>query len=583
MLYPQLNKTRNLLSLDGLWAFAPDPNNIGETENWYDGLPPDCTRDIFVPASWNEQYDDLYNFHGVGWYERKLDLPPGFGTGEERIFLRVGSVFQRARVWVNGQFCGEYNNPHLPFEFEPGSYLQSSREIRIIIRVDAAIAPDDLPPAIYHGAEPKPDAWQADQYPAAAYDFFPYGGIHRPVYLYTTASTFIRDIEVQTEISGRVRYKITLSEAADLTVRINSAGQTTEYKLSNEASASGQFEIANPRLWQPADPFLYNMKVQLWDAAKLLDEYNLVYGVREIKVEGGKLLLNGQSLFLKGFGKHEDFDILGKGLNLGVLVRDFDLLKWVGANSVRTSHYPYAEEFLDYADRHGLLVIDETPFVGLREHLFTPEKLAQAKTVIGELIARDKNHPSVIMWSLANEPFVESERGAEFFREMYEFARDRDAARPIIYAAHLTPAFNRGLQYYDLICLNQYHGWYTLPGQLDKGVAQFEKTIEEFWQTFQKPILISEFGADALAGVHSTRDQMFSEEYQAEFIAKYYELITSKEYCIGAHVWCFADFRTPQHYTRVVNNRKGVFTRDRQPKLAAHLLRQLWSTSELPY
>jgi beta-glucuronidase len=577
MLYPQLNKTRNLLSLDGLWTFAPDLDQTGETERWYDSLPPDRTREIFVPASWNEQYDDLYHFHGVGWYERQIELPPGFGISGERIFLRVGSVFQRARVWVNGQFCGEYNNPHLPFEFEVNQYLQNSREIRVTLRVDATIAPDDLPPAIYHGAQPKADAEQADQYPAAAYDFFPYGGVHRPVYLYTTAPTFIQDLEIQTEISGNVRYKITLNASANLTLRVSSAGQTAEHPLNSEASASGQFEIANPRLWQPDDPFLYTLNVQLRGAAKLVDEYRLAYGVREIKIEGGKLLLNGQPVFLKGFGKHEDFDILGKGLNPGVLVRDFDLLKWIGANSVRTSHYPYAEEFLDYADRHGLLVIDETPFVGLREHLFTPEKLAEAKTVISELIARDKNHPSVIMWSLANEPFVESERGAEFFRDMYRHARDLDATRPIIYAAHLDIAHNRGMKYYDMICLNQYHGWYTQPGQLDKGVAQFEKTIEEFWQTFQKPVLISEFGADALAGVHSTRQQMFSEEYQAEFIAKYYELIRSKEYCIGAHVWCFADFRTPQHYTRVVNNRKGVFTRDRQPKVAAHLLRRLWN------
>jgi beta-glucuronidase len=368
-----------------------------------------------------------------------------------------------------------------------------------------------------------------------------------------------------------------LNQASGLDMRISTNNQEHWHSLQQQATYAGTFRISEPQLWSLEQPTLHNLNVQLYNKdGVLVDEYDLSYGIREIRLQNGQLLLNGQAIFLKGFGKHEDIDTLGKGLSMGTIVRDFGLLKWVGANSVRTSHYPYAEEFLDYADRNGILVIAETPLVGLCERLYRPDVLERSLQIIDQMVKRDQNHPSVIAWSLANEPRIDSENGRAFFKAMYDYTKELDSSRPIMFVANLQPANNKGMEYYDLVGLNRYHGWYEMPGQLDIAIATLSHTLDEFHNAFAKPIIVTEFGADALAGQHSIVPVMFSEEYQAEFIAGYYKTICAKSYCIGSHIWAFADFRTAQHTTRIINNNKGVFTRERQPKLAAHLLRQLW-------
>jgi len=572
MLYPQRNAARDMIDLSGIWRCAPDPDDQGVAGRWFDDLTVD--REIAVPASWNEQYDDLYHYHGILWYAREVVLPPRWRG--EQIVLRFGSVFYHATVWVNGSLCGEHSGGHLPFESDITDRAQLGMANRIVVRVDATLHTDQLPPAT---ANPN-DASIGfrGQFPPVAYDFFPYGGIHRPVYVYTTAATCVTDITITTTLHEQhadVHYRLAFRTPVPATVMVETASQQQVHTLTTAEAITGTLTLREPHLWQPHDPYLYTFSVRI-TGRDLIDEYHQPFGLRAVQIEGDRLLINGEPIFLKGFGKHEDMAISGKGLNLPSIVKDFDLLRWIGANSVRSSHYPYAEEFLDYADRHGILVIAETPFVGLNERLYTPEMLAQACGVISEMVQRDKNHPSVIMWSLANEPRVETEAGEQFFKAMSAHARTLDPTRPITYAAHLEPEHNRGMQHYDLVCLNKYYGWYELPGQLDHAGAALDACLERFRAAFGKPILVSEFGADAVAGMHAGYDQLFTEEYQATLIETYLRVIGTKPYCIGAHVWAFADFRTAQVYTRVMDNRKGVFTRDRQPKLAAHLLRRLW-------
>lgn len=241
--------------------------------------------------------------------------------------------------------------------------------------------------------------------------------------------------------------------------------------------------------------------------------------------------MNNKEIFLNGFGKHEDFHIIGKGFNHAVMVEDFELMKWIGANSFRTSHYPYDENILDMADREGILVIAETPFVGLNSRNYTKEILNKAVSVIGEMIKRDKNHPSIIMWSLANEPIVETDDGEQFFKVMAETARCLDDTRPITYVSFLEPEQNRGMKYYDIICINKYYGWYEYPGQIDESLSEFIKCTDRFYNTFNKGIILTEFGADAIAGIHTNPPQMFSEEYQSKMIKEQYELFKKTIVC----------------------------------------------------
>jgi beta-glucuronidase len=310
-------------------------------------------------------------------------------------------------------------------------------------------------------------------------------------------------------------------------------------------------------------------------------------------VRGSQILLNGQPVLLKGFGKHEDFPIHGKGLDLPVLVRDFELLKWIGANSFRTSHYPYSEEAMMLADEYGFLVIAETPGVSL-VFMDPPEvieaRYRQLAADFSAMVARDKNHPCIILWSLANEPIPKPfhttndapagavEAGRAFFARLFAHARSLDRTRPVaLVSVHNGPPEWVGQG--DVICTNSYNGWYAASGRLDVAAETLERELEALRARHgDKPVIFTEFGADALAGMHAQPPEMWSEEYQAELIELYWRTLRKHPYVVGAHPWAFADFKTPQSIMRVgALNQKGVFTRDRRPKLAATRLRALWN------
>jgi beta-glucuronidase len=320
----------------------------------------------------------------------------------------------------------------------------------------------------------------------------------------------------------------------------------------------------------------------------VLDQYDEQFGFREIRVDGGRLLLNGEPLYLVGFGKHEDLPLTGRGRHLAGYVKDMELLRWIGANSFRTSHYPYDEDLIRLADRLGFLVIDEVPAVSLgfwsdRFEDLQP-LLENHRRALSDLIERDRNHPSVILWSIANEPNLwnepdyQNETSRRYFEELYRHTRSLDTTRPVI--SITVPAFGAddvALSACDVIGINRYYGWYTDPSNLQAVRDKMNAELDVIYERHRKPIVVTEFGADTIEGIHSTTLQMFSEEFQTAFLQVYGEVISSKPFCAGEHVWNFSDFRTPQNHRRVVMNKKGVFTRTREPKGAAFALRARWT------
>ena len=568
-----MNQYRDLITLDGFWDFCKDEDAKGIENRWFEQIPKG--REIAVPASINEQCSDLMDYFGMCWFEKDIYLPKSFEG--KKVYLRFGSVTGKCTVWVNSSKVAYHEGAHLPFECEISEYL-SNGENKIVVLSDNRLDPWALPPAAMLSREGREGFFVT--YPAVTYDFFPYSGIHRSVYLYTTSEKRIEDITIKTIIDGdraKVEYKVEVSKGTKGIISVQVDNQNWKREIKTEDSGvCGYIEIMNPRLWDIDQPNLYQMKVRLEMDNEVVDEYIQPFGIRSIKVEGNKLLLNGKEIYLRGFGKHEDFQVLGKGFHPSLVVKDFALMDWIGANSFRTSHYPYDENVLDYADRHGILVIDETPLVGLNQRMYTDEILAKSKGLIRDLIQRDKNHPSVIMWSMANEPNAKSNEADRFFFELQKFTKECDNTRPITYVAYNEPEDNRALQYCDVVCINKYFGWYVMPGQPEEALKKFSECLDYYYETFHKPIIVAEFGADAIAGIHFEPARVFSEEYQSEILEKQCQLIESKEYTIGTHVWTFADFMVGQSYSRVLFNRKGVFTRDRQPKLAAHMLRRLW-------
>jgi beta-glucuronidase len=416
------------------------------------------------------------------------------------------------------------------------------------------------------------------------------------VLLFTTPDVHLKDVTVKTSLDGMVSIDLEASAPwsgkASVTISDDKVEQKGSATLSG-GKGSTVVALKGARPWSPEDPHLYTLTIRLENGATP-DEYALKIGVRTIEAKGDKLLLNGKPVFLRGFGKHEDFILHGRGLDLAVLVRDFELLKWIGANSFRTSHYPYSEEALQLADEYGFLVIDETPAVS--QVFSDPQPVVDTRQrhlagVIDELIARDRNHPCVILWSVANEPITKPfqtlddapadsvAKGTAFFKPLFEQVRRLDPTRPVaLVSVQGGPSEWVGLG--DVICTNSYDGWYGISGNLPEAEKVLTNELETLRERHgDKPIVLTEFGADAVAGGHSQPAEMWTEDYQAELIAMYLRVAARYPYVIGTHPWAFADFKTSESIMRVEGmNFKGVFTRDRRPKRAAHLLRQAWTS-----
>jgi beta-glucuronidase len=572
MLYPQSNPFRQCINLSGFWDFRFDPDGKGEQVGWGEGFT--GGRPIAVLASWNDQFEDWRDYLGPAWYQTRFDLP--WGWKERQVHLRFGSVNYFAEVWLNGTRLGQHEGGHLPFEFDVTPHVQPEENV-LVVRVEGELAPDRVPPGNAPGPAEQ-SLWI--RYPATSFDFFPFCGIHRPVLLYTTPHDAIADLTVVTEIEGgdglvRVRLECADEAAARFTVRRPDIEILAEGPASDEAV----LVVPDAALWSPASPHLYNLTIELTDDGSIFDRYALSIGIRSIVVDGDALLLNGQPVILKGFGRHEDFPVTGRGLVPAVIVKDYALMKWVGANSFRTTHYPYSDQMMDLADRLGFLVIDETPAVGLFfDQNGLERRLALCRQYTQEMIARDKNRPSVIMWSLANEPHSRHPAAKAFFRELYDLAKSLDSTRPVTLVSHVGVGEEEAFEFCDVVCLNRYYGWYSQPGRLVEGCALLSEELDALHAKYPKPLLLTEFGADTIPGCHAQPPEMFSEEYQAEMLTRYIEVLSNKPWVVGQHVWNLCDFKTVQSVLRFGGmNMKGVFTRDRRPKLAAHRLRELWT------
>ena len=580
MLYPQQNTIRRLLGLDGIWSFRTDPDQVGEAQGWTQSVP--GARQLAVPGSWNEQVPDLANYFGLAWYQRSVAIPAEWAG--QPIRLRIGSVNNKVRVWVNGQLAGERLDPYLPCDLDISPWVNPGEDNTLVLQVDATLDPWMLPPASL--VENEGRVGFMNSLPAVPFDFFPYAGIHRSVQVYTTGKPRIDRIDVNTvsiaEDSAELQITVDMAEPFHGTLECGVEDLAVSVTASGEQTLSAKLTVPSPRIWAIGKGELYTLEVTAEEREGFRDCYRQRFGIRTVAVEGDHFLLNGEPVFFRGFGKHEDFHVVGKGHVDALVVRDFELLKWTHANSFRTSHYPYAEAWLDYADREGILVIDETPFVGLNTRMYRDETLERAKGIICDLIRRDSHHPCVVMWSLANEPNCDpgDSNATRFFKELARCARSMDGFRPITYVAHKEPENNEALRDYDIVCLNKYYGWYTGPGLIDETLSAFRDCLQRFRDAFGKPVFLAEFGADAIDGLHRLPGELFTEEYQSEIIEKQYQLVRDLPWCVGAHVWAFADFKTAQSITRIVFNRKGVFTRERQPKGAAHTIRQMWGAEE---
>ncbi len=591
MLKPVENQFRERKSLNGLWQFSVDHRAEGYQQQWW-LQPLTDAREIPVPSSYNDIFPEAEIRDHVGdvWYQTQTFIPVGWKN--QRIVLRFDAATHRGTVWVNDIQVMEHQGGYTPFETDISDYVEAGKSCRVTICVNNVLSWETIPPG---QVLTQPDGRLKQQY---FHDFFNYAGLHRSVWLYTTPKSHIDDVTVVTEfdgVNGVVDYRVTSIGNGVVSVRLTDA---EGYDVASADGYQGRLQVHNATPWQPGKAYLYTLSVSFTDAAGIGDTYQLSVGIRSVKVEGKRFLINGKPFYFTGFGKHEDSDLRGKAHDDVMMVHDFELMNWIGANSFRTSHYPYAEEVLDYADRHGIVVINETAAVGLNmvigktlnpqvvepKELYSEEGISLATqqahlAAIRELIARDKNHPCVVAWSITNEPDSSPDNAYDYFKPLVDETRRLDPNRPVTYASvmFVNAEKDKIAALFDVICLNRYFGWYTDAGDLKAAERMLESDLRAWEEKYGVPLIITEYGADTMMVLRSVVPSMWTEEFQMEFLNMYHRVFDRVESVVGEQVWNFADFATSQGIIRVGGNKKGIFSRDRRPKASAYTLRLRWN------
>ncbi|XP_069689811.1 beta-glucuronidase-like [Periplaneta americana] len=605
ILYPIESESRTTHTLDGIWDFLladPTDSAIGHREGWYKQQLKLTGRTIPmpVPSSYNDITEDkeVRDHVGVVWYDRTFYPPKLWNSNDLKVWLRFASVHYAADVYINGELVVSHAGGHIPFQTEVTSVLMYGQKNLISVAVNNTLTDSTVPQGKLDYLETDNGTQVVQTY---TFDFFNYAGIHRSVLLYTTPSVYIDDIDINTDINGDtgiITYNVTVggNPSGLPTATVSLLDRDGNYVLQDVAGLEGKLEVPQAKLWWPylmdPDPaYLYTLEVRLSSEDGIAEDlYRLPVGIRKIAWNSTSVTINGRPIYMRGFGRHEDSNIRGKGLDFPLIARDYNLIKWLGANAYRTSHYPYAEEIMDFADREGIMIIDECPGIdiGRSPSNFNEDVLEAHKTALTRLYNRDKNRPSVIMWSVANEAVTEGSEAESYFGSVTSHIKSLDSSRPITMAMRDTYDIDSTGQFLDVIAFNRYNAWYINPGRTDTIITNVMSEARNWFNKYKKPIIITEYGADTMSGLHATPEYIWSEEYQVLLLSKHFEAfdrLREEGYFIGEMIWNYADFNTDQYnyysFMRVGGNKKGIFTRERQPKASAHLLRKrYWAVAQ---
>ena len=516
----------------------------------------DHSPSLTVPGDWNSQNDKLLYYEGTVWYRQKFGYTPAAGT---RQFIHFGAANYEAHVYLNGKKLGVHIGGFTPFQFEvTGKLLPTGNSL--VVRVNNQRHPEGVP--------------------TVNTDWWNYGGLTRDVTLLETPVLFIRDytLTLQRGTADRVTGFVQLDHyQGDQKVTLG----IPELKFFTDAaidrSGRAQFDFTVPGLvrWSPANPKLYTVTLST-DGDHLTEKL----GFRTIETHGQDILLNGESVFLRGICLHDENPLRGGRTTTEAEARQ--LLGWakeLGCNFVRLAHYPHNDYTARIADELGLMLWAEVP-VYWTIHWEDPGTLRNAENQLNELIARDKNRASVIIWSMANETPVSPAR-TEFLTKLATMTRGLDPTRLISAAmeVHADPAdINTKIvedplaEVTDLCSFNQYTGWYV---GVPADCAKVKWVVK-----YDKPVLISEFGGDALQGMHGDKLTRFTEEYQEDLYRQSLPMLEKIPQLRGMTPWILCDFRSPRRVLPNVQdgwNRKGLIGENGTRKKAFYILQQFYA------
>ena len=558
---------RQTMNLAGRWQTIIDPYETGyydyryepRTDGYFANTKPkspsdlveydfDTAQQLDVPGDWNSQDERLLFYEGTVWYKKSFDYQKKVHT---RLFVYFGAANYQADVYLNGQKLGRHEGGFTPFNFELTSLVRDKDNF-LIVKVD--------------------NKRRRDAVPTLNTDWWNYGGLTREVVLIEVPDTFIQDYFLQLkkgstdEIAGWVRIN---NAGAGKAVTIEIPEARVKRTVTTDANGYAPVSFrARLDLWSPENPKLYEVKL-----ATDADAVSERIGFRSLETRGNEILLNGKSIFLRGICIHEESPLRG-----GRAFSEDDarmLLTWakeLGSNFVRLAHYPHNEHMTRLADEMGIMVWSEIP-VYWTILWDNPEAFTNARNQLGESITRDKNKASVILWSVANETPVSAARN-KFLKGLIDHARSLDPTRLLTaanerrYADPNTQVVDDPLgEYLDVLGCNEYVGWYDgLP----------EKADRLTWKTTQnKPLVISEFGADALFGHHGDKSVRWTEEYQRDVYEHQISMLKKIPSLRGISPWILTDFRSPRRpLPRIQDfyNRKGLISSRGERKQAFYIL-----------
>ena len=567
---------RDTVSLNGAWHSIIDPYDTGlytfHNEVRKDGfylngaaqpgsdqlVEYDFAKSptLKVPGDWNTQKAELLYYEGLVWYQRSFDFQP---KAHHRTFLHIGAANYKAMIWINGQHVCDHEGGFTSFDCESTQQLHAGKNF-IVVAVD--------------------DMRQADGVPTANTDWFNYGGLTRDVALVDVTDSFIDDYDLhlnheRTEVVGWVHVQNGKPGTA-ITVAIPEANLSVTSTLNSGGKASIQIPASSLELWSPEHPKLYRVSLSAGD-----DKLEDAMGFRTIETDGQNILLNGSPIFLRGISIHAEAPFRGGRANNDKDVET--LLDWaheLGCNYVRLAHYPHDQRMTRAADRMGIMVWSEIT-VYWAEHFEDPVVLHKAQQQLNEEIRRDRDKASVILWSIANETPNTPER-TQFLKTLAENTRALDSSR-LVTAALLVRT--EGHDKYvddslasslDVIGVNEYIGWY------EERPEDADTTV---WHSnYNKPMIVSEFGADAKAGLHGPVTKRWTEEYQANVFRHQIAMLNRIPQLRGMSPWVLMDFRSPRRMLPGMEdgfNRKGLVSNLGVKKQAFTVLQKAYGDKEL--
>ena len=511
-----------------------------------------------VPGDWNTQEPTLFRFEGVVWYQRDFDYVPKPGT---RSFLHVGAANYRSVAWVNGMRVCEHEGGFTPFDCEITKAAHAGANA-VVIAVDSTRHQDDIP--------------------SVSYDWFNYGGITRDVSLVTVPAHFIDDYDVHLKhgatFPGKERtltgYVHVQDAPAGTTVRVRIPDAGVDTVASTDAQGQAKFsvEAKSLALWSPQTPRLYRVELSAGKDA-LTDSI----GFRDLRVDGTKILLNGKAIFLEGVNMHAEAPVRGGRANADQDVDNiFSMLHELNANFVRLCHYPHDERMERRADHDGIMIWSEIPL--WQRISFDKEPVyAKAENMLHEMIRRDRNKASVILWSVSNETPKTPERTA-FLTRLANEARKTDPTR-LITSALIGPKVDKPqvlqddplMAALDVVGQNEYIGWYE---------GQPEEADEKAWTfTASKPLIFSEFGAEAKFGNYGGDKDRWTEEQEANVYEHQFAMLRKIPAVRGLTPWVLMDFRsTTRNIPKLQDgyNRKGLYSEKMEKKKAFYVVQKAY-------